>query len=103
MSGQLVPISEFGYRRISRAIIGLGFALALGMLTLLDDATPVIAEEVKTHSLSEVKNLELPTTKPSRTSVCRDSRGRFASCGSVSDWVDFVPSLRIPSISTLLP
>jgi len=99
MNVEIEHTFKFHGRRLLRAVLALGFALALGTLTLLDDATPVIAEEVKTNSLSEVKNLVLPTTKPSRTSVCRDSRGRFASCGSASDWFDFVPSLRVPSIS----
>lgn len=36
--------------------------------------------------------------QPQSPSQCRDSRGRYASCGA-SDWFDAVPSLRIPSIS----
>jgi hypothetical protein len=35
----------------------------------------------------------------SQPTVCRDSRGRFASCGGGGDWFDAVPSLRVPSIS----
>ena len=50
------------------------------------------------------KSIEVSRLNPEmRPQVCRDSRGRFASCGSsYSDWVDIVPRLRVPSISVNL-
>ena len=83
---------------LKATLVVLGF----GVILLSSSGTEAMATDSHQQARRTAPALQSPVVRGVHINpdVCRDSKGRFASCGSsFGGWFDAVPRLRIPSIS----